>query len=626
MPEDLIVAEGIEETFEPPRRRTNGTAIRIAAAAVFIAVLPHALPNDFRVYTAVLAGVYLIAAIGLNVVQGYAGVISLGTSAFATIGAYGAAIAHTRWGWSYPGGMALGVVVATALGIVTAMPALRLGTFAVAVVTLAYGGVTSSLILYWPSFTGGGEGVAAKASTLSLTELWYIVAGLGVLCWVAQRNLVVSPLGRGWEVGRLSPILAQSLGVAVARTKVVAFAMAAALAGLAGSLWPVLNGRTDTDTFGLDYSVLVLLMVVIGGEGRLWGPVWGVAILTGIPVVLNEAFSQGGKVSQLVYGIVLLGTVLVLRGGVSTGFDRVLARVRPRTHARGVAAAGQAAIGATTPGATVDLDLLDAVGDPLPLHVREITVTFGAVRALVGVSLTVRPGTVHGLIGPNGSGKTTLLNRISGFLGSQAGEVRLGERRLGGAPYRRARRGLARTFQQPLLLEAATALDNVYIGLDAHRRASFVSYLFRLPTARREASENRRKAAAWLRSVGLHGAADARAEELPPGMRRQLEIARALAASPRILLMDEPAAGLTNTEIDTLEALVRAAAAKGVGVVLIEHHADLVMRLCDEITVLDRGHLIAHGTPAEIRNDPTVIDAYLGATPEQHAVSVDDER
>ncbi|MFC5950384.1 ATP-binding cassette domain-containing protein [Pseudonocardia lutea] len=571
-------------------------------AVVLIVAIPLLVPNNYRLYAFVNGAVQLIAVLGLNVLVGHAGLISLGTAAFAMVGAYTVALTHAHWDWPFAAGSALAVVVCAVVGLVTGMPALKLGPFAVAAISLAYLSVATSLLLLWSGLTGGGDGLPVRASDLDLNLLWTLLAGLAAVLYVLARNVIRSPLGRAMRVARLSRPLAESLGVAPARVRLTAFVLASALAGLSGSFYPMINGRTTPEPFSIALSVLVLLMVILGGEGRISGPLLGVVAMVLIPIGLSTVFAEGGQASTLTYGVILLLTVLLVPRGLAGLIRGLLERLaRPVTR--------QAS---PEPAATLELEVRS---EPVGLRVSGLAKSIGGVRALVDASLDAAPGTVHGLIGPNGSGKTTFLNCVSGALRPDTGTVELGGTPLTGAAFRRVRAGLSRTFQAPQLMVDETALENVVHGADVHRRASHLAYVFRLPSARAEARARRVEARAWLDTVGVGHLADERAGGLPAGAQRLVEIARVLATEPRIVLLDEPAAGLSGPETDELAAVVRRVRAAGVTVVIVEHDVDLIMALCDRVTVLDRGSVIAEGTPAEVRRDPAVVAAYLGGEP-----------
>lgn len=580
----------------------------ILGVAGVLALVPN-LVGPFHLYTATIGLTYLIAVVGLNLLLGFGGVISLGSSAFIMLGAYTVAVAQNTWDMSFWLSAPLAMVVCAVAGAITVAPVLRLGAFAVAVVTLAYLSVITSLIDIYPDVTGGGEGLAVQRSGATPTQLWIVFGVVAAVVYAAMITLMRSPYGRALNVGRLSPLLSQSLGSFPSFLKATAFTIAAATAGLSGALYPVLNGRVSTANFTVWISILLMLMVVVGGPGTLIGPFVGTLLLTIVPIVLDEVFEEGGIVEQLVYGIFLLLTVLVMPRGIAGAVNQIADRVR-RMQAKDAA-------GVEVP----DAGELDAMhideslfvsGGGASLDVAGLVKRIGGIRALDGAELHVRPGTIHGLIGPNGSGKTSLLNCVSGFYQVDSGTIELDGSTLPKHPARRAHAGIGRTFQQPLLLDQLSALENVRVGVDRHRKARWVEYLLRLPRARREAVEGREEASRWLQAVGLGADERLSASRLGPGKLRLVEVARALATRPSVLLMDEPAAGLSEVEMAHLESVIRAVRAAGITVVLVDHHADLVLRLCDEITVLANGAVIATGTPDEVRGNAVVINTYLG--------------
>jgi ABC-type branched-subunit amino acid transport system ATPase component len=394
----------------------------------------------------------------------------------------------------------------------------------------------------------------------------------------------------------------------------VAFAVSGGLAGLAGSIYPLLNGQVNTSTFDVSLSILLLLMVVLGGQGTLSGPVVGAIILTAVSYALDQVFKANGNQTTLIYGVFLLAAVVFFPNGIIGTFIRfrwaIAARLglgKADADAIGPAAAGPGPL----PAGPMELTRMlgETTGGRLVL--AGVGKSFGGVAVLNDVDLVVEAGTVHGLIGPNGSGKTTALNCVSGLLSAQ-GQVSLDSAKLARRPAARARAGIARTFQQPLLENDTSALDNILVGVDARRRAGWPAYLIRTPKARREARESQATALAWLAALGLAEVAAEPAGTLPPGKQRLLEVGRALATHPRIILLDEPAAGLNDAEIERLEEAIGAVRQAGVSVLLVDHHVDLILRLCDQITVLAQGSVIAKGTPQQIQTSAAVIDAYLG--------------
>jgi branched-chain amino acid transport system permease protein len=582
----------------------------LVVAVLVIAVLPGAMYNQFYFFSITLGAVYLIAVLGLDLAAA-SGAVSMGTAAFMLIGAYCVALSQTRGHLPAVVGVLIAAVLCAVVGAVTSFPALRLGAFAVAVITLMYADVIGAIALHFKSFTGGGDGIPAQAASLPLSRMWLVVALSGLAAYILHRNLLKGPMGRALMITRRGEAVAGSLGVSSRQYKVVSFSIYATLSGIAGGLYQTLNGPVGIETFGIDTSITLLLMVVLGGVASPAGPLLGTAVLTLIPMVLNQTASSGGT-KDVIYGAILMVIVLVFPKGLS-GVGALIRRSRWLPRRRGAAA--QPAGGAHAP---VDLEALGQLveqrrdGTEAQLEVTGVGRNIGGLRILRGVSMTVRSGSIRGLIGPNGSGKTTLLNSINGLSPVDGGTVALCGRTMGGRADSRSRAGIGRTFQTPLLADEDTVKENLLVGLDIRRRASHIAYALRFPNALREARARDEEARRWAAAFGLSAVLDATAASLTPRERRLLEVARALATGPRILLLDEPIAGLTGGEIDELVAVIRLVSAAGIGVILVEHHADLVMSLCDSITVLDAGEVIASGSPTEIRNDPKVIAAYLG--------------
>ncbi|MFC5752944.1 ABC transporter permease subunit [Actinomadura rugatobispora] len=576
--------------------------------------------DSFRLTTLTTAATYFITALGFNIVFGYAGTISFGHAAFALLGAYTVALGQYHWEWSFGVGAVVATLLCVVVGVVTSVPSLRMAPFAIAVITLLYLAALNSSIQYFKSFTLGGDGVPAFPAELGTAQQWYLVTAVAAVAWLFCRNLIKSPLGRSWEIGRVAPELAESLGVNVPRTKLAAVGISSGLAGLAGAMWPILNGFTSVETFTLSYAILILVIVVVGGQASVNGPVAGSIIVAAITLGLNEKFASGGTVSSLAYAVIVLAVVLLAPGGTVELVNRLWSMLAGRFRRPPEGAAAEAAEEAPVEE-LIERTMPETAG--ATLEAKGVSWNVGAARILDDVSLVARPGTVHGLIGPNGAGKTSLLNCVCGYLEPSAGSLTIAGRPLTGKPSKRSRSGLSRTFQHPALLDHHTVLENLMPGIDSHRRATYAEYLFRLPRAVRERRAMREETERWLEVVGLGGVRDHEARTLGPGQRRQLEIARALATRPQVLLLDEPAAGLTVAELRTVERIIRAVADRGVTVILIEHHFDLVLRVCDEVTVLDAGRVIFRGTPSGAARDETVVEAYLGTDSTGHETMKD---
>jgi ABC-type branched-subunit amino acid transport system ATPase component len=336
-------------------------------------------------------------------------------------------------------------------------------------------------------------------------------------------------------------------------------------------------------------------MLIVGGRGNTFGALVGAGLLVALP----EAFRVINVLRQLIYGLMLAGVAVFRPQGIVGSWGAARARSPAAASGNPILDAPRAPDTPNAPGPIVT--------------VENLTVRFGGLVALESVTFEVRPGEIYGVIGPNGAGKTTLFNAISGVVPPERGTIRFDGRNLAGVPpYRRTRRGIARTFQNIRLFASMDVWETVEVGCHARLQRGPLAHLAGTPGARAEAAQVRARANALLALVGLQSEADARARSLPYGHQRRLEIARALATGPRLLLLDEPAAGMNARECDELIALIRTIRDQGITVLLVEHHMRVVMAVCDRILVLNFGRTIAEGTPAAIRGDPKVIAAYLG--------------
>jgi ABC-type branched-subunit amino acid transport system ATPase component len=374
------------------------------------------------------------------------------------------------------------------------------------------------------------------------------------------------------------------------------FLFSGAVAGVAGGLFASLQSYITPDAFTLDLSVLFFIAILIGGHGSILGPLLGTILLT----VLPEFAAPLVAWSTFLYAVLLLVIVLAMPGGIAELLD--FKNRRPLESGRAI-----------VPRPELLSRLLGGPSDAGALTLHQVALSFGGVHAIDGLDLTIQPGQVHGLIGPNGSGKTTTLNVISGYYAQQSGTVKLNGAALPLlARHARAHLRIARTFQTPRVVRSASVLENVMIGGTIDGEATFVETLLSLPRHRRDEAVLREMAMLALATVGLERLAAVRADRLQHSELRFTEIARALMLRPAFLLLDEPAAGLSAEEIGRLGALVVAIASTGTGVLLVEHHADLIFDICHHVTVLNLGRMLAAGTPAEIRSHREVVNAYLG--------------
>jgi len=594
MPADLSVA-----TLPARMAPRWGAAVPYALVLAACAAVP-ALGGDYWTSIAARCAVYWVLVAGLNLVVGFAGQLAIGYVALLTVGAYTASALAEKLGVPAIVGLGAAGLAGAAGGVLVGLPALRLRTFYFAMSTLGFATIVTQVALAWTSVTGGGVGLPGPVfpAPFDTTIGFYAgcVAVAALVTWLSA-NAGFSRFGRSLVALRDAEVAAEACGVAKRPLLLAIFVFSGASAGVAGALFATLQSYITPDAFTFDLSVLFFTAVLIGGRGAILGPLLATALLTVLPELAAPLVAW----STFLYAALLLGIVLLAPGGIAELLDR--AGRRPLHTDRHV-----------VPRTALLPDLLGGhAAAPGDLALSGVELSFGAVRAIDGLDLRVAPGEVHGLIGPNGSGKTTTLNAISGFVLPQRGTVTVGGTVLvPGASASRAAAGIARTFQTPRLAGEASVLDNVMLGGTVSGRATFAEVILQLPRARREERALRDRAVLSLQAVGLERLAAVRADRLQHSELRFVEIARALMAGPAFLLLDEPAAGLSQDEITRLGQLVRAVAAAGTGVLLVEHHADLIFAVCDRVTVLNLGRILAAGTPAEVRADRDVVEAYLG--------------
>ncbi len=585
---------------EPSAGTSLGSGAQIGAVLALLAVgCALALTvNGYWVF--VLANVALLAivGIGLNVLIGLSGQVSFGHVGFYAIGAYAVAILTSKAGMSFWLAWPIAALIGGAVGALLALPALRVKGPYLAMITIAFAFIVEHGIVEAGALTGGQNGLMGIGSPVlgfgalqvqgerAMALLAVLTAGVALL---AFRLLSRGTWGAAMRAVRDSETAAESIGLNPLTLKTMAFAVSAVCAAAAGGLFAPLSGFVTPHTFNFLQSILFVLVVMLGGAGSVAGPLVG-AVIVGL---LPELLSSLEEYRLLLFGGLLLLVLWVAPDG-ATGLWRRL-RLRLRTAPTGVA----------TPSAAGAATLASRARQPLAA--QGLTMQFGGVRAVADLHFVAASAAVTSLIGPNGAGKTTALNMLSGFYAPTAGAFRLGTTPLAGrSAMQIARAGVARTYQSSQLFGSLSVLDNIVLAMHRGRLGPLLgATLLSAPALRQRALQ-------LLAYCGYAGRADTPAADLPHVDRRLVEIARALAADPEALLLDEPAAGLSREDKTRLAALLRRIADAGISVLLVEHDMTLVMGISDQVVVLDAGERIALGTPAAVQADPAVQAAYLG--------------
>ncbi|MFD1537077.1 branched-chain amino acid ABC transporter ATP-binding protein/permease [Nonomuraea guangzhouensis] len=585
--------------------------IPLIAAAVAAWLLPYGL-GGYAIHVVDVAIIFAVLGIGLGLAMGVAGQINLAQIAFFGVGAYAVAILTTRAGLGFWTAAALALLAAVLVGLLVGLPALRMQSHYLGIVTL---GLALAFVNWITNATvaGRAEGISdipvppLFGVDLSSEYLFYYVELVAfALALAFALFLTHAPLGRRLRAMRDDDLAAGALGAEIPLLRMTAFVLSGLYGGIAGVLYAGLIRFVAPETFSIANMFLLLAMVIIGGRRSILGCVVGAVALS----LVREALLDVSAYAQLGYGTVVVLVVVF----APTGLAGLPARLRRRR-----AAGARAALGPFRP-----YERADAGADGDLLEIDGVTMRFKGLTALDQVSLTITAGEIRGVVGPNGSGKTTLFNVVSGFYTPTSGRILFRGREVtGAAPYRLSLLGVARTFQNLRLFGDLTVRENLLVGLDRTRTRWVWRYVALPWSVLGFERALRERAGELIDRFGLRDFADAAPRALPYGIQRRIEMARAMAMAPALLLLDEPAAGLNGEEVRQLAEIVRSIRDSGVTVVVIEHNMGLVMSLCDRVTVLSGGKVIADGAPADVAVQPDVVAAYLGdsmAAPSESAV------
>jgi ABC-type branched-subunit amino acid transport system ATPase component/ABC-type branched-subunit amino acid transport system permease subunit len=578
----------------------------VVLALLVAAALPLMPVPPFWITLANNIGLASLVAIGLVLLTGVGGMTSFGQAAFCGFGAYTTAVLTTAYGFSpwatLPLSLLVGGLVALPLGLMTVRLSghyLPLGTIAWGLAIYYLFGRIELLGLY-DGISGIPPLTFAGTPLMSGSEIYYVIWTFVILVATGTRNLLDSRVGRGLRALRGGAQAAEAFGVNIERARLTVFVLAAVLAALSGWLYAHMQRSINPTPFGLNMGITYMLMAVVGGAGHVWGAVFGAGFVLILKEVLQRVLpgliDTGATVDDIVFGVLLVAMLQFSRDGLWPLIARLFPPAPPQVNPGDHAGLARRA--------------MPAPGSPL-VEVNGVRKVFGGLVAVNDVSFRIKAGEIVGLIGPNGAGKSTTFNLITGIIGLSGGSVSYAGERLNGLnPGMIARHGIARSFQHAKVLPAMTVLENVALGAHLRGSAGVIRSLLRLE--RREEQALLAEAADQIDRVGLSAYRDRPAGDLALGQIRVLEIARALALDPTMLLLDEPAAGLRHGEKLALAALLRRLRDEGVSVLLVEHDMAFVMGLVDQLVVLNFGTLIAKGKPAEVRQHPAVIAAYLG--------------
>jgi branched-chain amino acid transport system permease protein len=582
----------------------------VAVAALLLIVFPILSDDIYYQNMIILSLVFAVGASGLNIISGFAGYISLGQGAFIGLGGYTIGVLATKfpdttpWLW-----VPLAGLVAAAVALILGFVSLRSSGPAFVIITVAFLFLVQVIAVNWVSLTNGTAGLTLPLPTWDREMVnwpfYYVLLGLlglqVLMSWWIRRT----KLGMGLIAIREDETKAATIGINLPVEKIIAFMASAVFVGMAGAVYGYYLTFIDPrGMFSILISVQLVLSMLIGGKATLWGPVLGAFLIEWLNEMANNDWG-GGNARLFLFGGLLVGVVIFLPKGILPAIESLL--MWRRTRGRAALVGARIGTGGSLASLTDRVQLVDRtqIPDRALLEVKDLKRHFGGLKAVDGASFAVPEGSITGLIGPNGSGKTTLFNLIDDTITAESGEVWLDGRRIDGlASWDRAHRGLGRTFQITRLFREMTVLENVV----AVQREFSVRQLGRIAVSGSEA----KAADELLEFVGMRAFRDQKAHALSYGQQKLVELAQILMLDPKLILLDEPAGGINPVLIDRMGEMIRELNSYGKTFLIVEHNMPFVLGICDPVHVLGRGRIMASGTAQEVKNDPAVIDAYLG--------------
>jgi branched-chain amino acid transport system permease protein len=610
-------------------RRNRDTSERVraitrvfapSACLVAVAISGLALGTYWQYVLAISISAAIIGG-ALAMLVGYARCITIATGAMMAIGAYGAAVPVVHAKVPFLAALVFATVLGAIAGIILAVPGVRFRSHNLAMVTLVFQAVVIIVLRESKAVTGGAEGLNVPPPVIfgvsfSGDAAFLLLCGvLAAIIILPMAILLEGPFGKNLRAVASNENAARAFGIDVRHHLIAAFAWSSAVIAFAGAVSAPRFRIIDPDSYGILTSIFTLAYPIIGGMGSIWGGLLGGGVLRIVPELLRPLADY----IELIFCMLVVATLTFFPNGMAAAVRERLRRARGRqavtaaAEARDVQTARVAELLSAT--ATVAAALPDhAVSDAPILQIEAVSKSYGALRAVDGVSLSVPPRSLHGLMGPNGAGKTTLFNVVSGFIPADTGRVLLA-----GAPLdtvaieRRISLGMTRTFQHAAVFQRLSCLDNVMIGLGRNGvwRATIRSVGAAFDTAAMVAE--RRAALSALEAVGLGGRSRDQAGSLSLGDQRRLELARAIVSRPQLILLDEPVSGVAVDEAHRLRELLLAINRElGIAMVVIEHNIGFLVSLCQNISVMSEGRIIAEGSAAAVVSDPRVRHAYFG--------------